>query len=176
MITRIGLIAGEILTQLENENGPLNFSQLQSSLNETDYLVWMSLGCLLCEKYINAIEKCTTVKNKVRNIGKICERNLLLFNENHEKRLTEIMNKEPETMARHVLCVTTEILSLLEGCQGVLSFETIESSLNEPKEDVLMALGWLIRQGYVRSNGTKEIVIFDYLKKRQISIFNRFVK
>ncbi len=191
MITKIGLIAGEILTLLEKENGPMNFNYLQSSLRETDYLIWMSLGSLLCERYINTIEKCATVKCK--NIGKISERKSLLFNENQasfatskfsEKsedslpakrqiyfpmlqanRLAEVMNKEPETMARHIFCVGAEILSLLEACQGVLSFETIGASLNEPKEDILMALGWLIRQGYVHSIGGKEIIIFRLPKE-----------
>ncbi len=157
MITKIGLIAGEILTLLEEEKGPMDFNYLQSSLRETDYLIWMSLGCLLCGRYINTIEKCVMVKCK--NIGKIFERKTLLFNESQENRLAEVMNKEPEEMARHIFCVAAEILSLLEACQGVLSFETIGSSLNEPKEDILMALGWLIRQGYVQCIGTKELII-----------------
>lgn len=159
MITKIGLIAGEILTLLEKGQGPMNFNYFRSSLKETDYLVWMSLGCLLCERYINAIEKLSTVRCKVKNIGKIGDRSSLLFYENHENHLAKAMDKESAIMARHVLCVAAEIMSILEGFQGTLSFETIVNSLNEPKEDVLMAFGWLIRKAYVRSFGSKEIFV-----------------
>ncbi len=157
MITKIGLIEGEILTLLEEENGPMDFNYLRSSLREADHLIWMSLGCLICERYIDTIEKCSTVKCK--NIGKIYERKSLEFNEIHGNRLAGILNKEPVAMARHIFCVAAEILSLLEACGGLLSFETIGSSLNEPKEDILMALGWLIRQGYVRNIGARELII-----------------
>ena len=159
MITKIGLIEGEILTLLDKEKGPMKFSSLRSSLKETDYQIWMALGSLLCERYINAIETCATFDCQIRNAGKSCERESMQFIESGENCLAQTMNKESAAMARHIPCVTAEVLYLLKNFQGILSFETIVDSLDEPKEDILMAIGWLIRKGNVQSKGAKEIFI-----------------
>ena len=62
--------------------------------------------------------------------------------------------------------VAGNILELLENRNGVLVFGEIHVDLKQPRDLVLMSLGWLIREGCVKGIvGTNEVFVFHLPKE-----------
>ena len=65
--------------------------------------------------------------------------------------------------------VSGEIMMLLEKRELPMSIDDLADVLCEPRDIVLMSIGWLTRQGYLRVDGYQDgMLIF---KKRPINIF-----
>ena len=54
-------------------------------------------------------------------------------------------------MAEYIEAVASQIVVLLEGCGGILDVKTVECHCKAHRDVVLMGLGWLIREGYVKT-------------------------
>jgi len=53
-------------------------------------------------------------------------------------------------MMTQIGIVSGEILTLFDEVDGPLTLKEIELRLNENRDDVLMSLGWLEREGYLK--------------------------
>ena len=53
MITKIGIVSGEILTILERMNRPMSIKSFESFLDEPSEMILMSIGWLAREGYIH---------------------------------------------------------------------------------------------------------------------------
>ncbi len=67
-----------------------------------------------------------------------------------ENRLAQCHNRVKD-IAGHISVVADEILILLEGCGDLADIQTLECNLRAHRDVILMSLGWLIREGYVRA-------------------------
>lgn len=166
MITKIGIVSGQILEFLDQNNGVLIFDQIHSMLKQPRDLVLMSLGSLLHEDCVYILENPSTAayQNDDRNKAYSCEADMsdLLV----RKNMVGTSSKRVKNMHDHISGVAEKILVILDGCGGLLSLRDIESNLNEHRDIVLMGLGWLIRNEYVRGvEGPHEIFISRLSKK-----------
>ena len=56
MMTKIGLISGEIITVLEEVKGPLTMKEIQVYLGEETDVILMSIGCLIREGLLEVVK------------------------------------------------------------------------------------------------------------------------
>lgn len=175
MITRIGIIAGEILEALDQSNGVLVFGEIHSILKQNRELVLMSLGWLLREGYICIIEDPTRSIYRNNDIEKAYSSEAFMFDLVVKNNVVRPSSLRIKDMPGHISIVADKILLLMEGCGGYLNSQTFEWTLNEHKDIVLMSLGWLIRQGYVRGLADgKGIRLFQLPKENEISKIELF--
>ena len=166
MITKIGIVSGQILELLYQNNGVLVFSQVHSNLKQSRDFILMSLGWLLHKGYIHILENPSTAacQDDDRNKAYTSEAGMsdLVIRNN----MVRTYSKRIKNMPDHIAAVADKILTLLDGCGNLLSLQSIESNLNEHRDIVLMGLGWLIREGYALGIiGPQEIFIFRLPKK-----------
>lgn len=154
MITEIGIVAGKILELLEERNGVLVFGEIHSDLNQPRDLVLMGLGWLLHEGYLQIMESPSTASYLDEGRNRSTVINAGVFDLVVESRNIPPASKRIKNMSSHIGSVADRVLILLEGCGGLLDLQTVERNLNEHRDIVLMGLGWLIREGYVRGVAT----------------------
>jgi 3-methyladenine DNA glycosylase AlkD len=148
MITKIGLICGEILELLENTKGIFVFGEVHSTLNQPRDLVMMGLGWLLCEGYIEIIEDPTRACYRTGDRGYTAEASM--FDLIIESKLAGTSHLRVKEITQNIHKTADKILTLLEEYEGLWGLHSIEKNVNEHRDIVLMSLGWLIREGYVR--------------------------
>ena len=151
MYTEIGMISGKILDLLEQRNGLVIFGDIHSGLKEPHDLILMSLGWLIYKEYVFIIE------DPLRGLYQDNDRRKPVINEVSIFDLVVGPNvpgasgKRIKNMSHDVRMVAGKVLTLLEGCRDLLNLQTIEAlTMHENREIVLMALGCLIREGYVK--------------------------
>ena len=160
MITKIGIVSGKILEALEQSNGVLVFGDIHWVLKEPHDLVLMSLGWLLYEGCVHMIEDPLRIIYQDHDRKNAFSSEACMFDLLVDNNMPGASGLRIKAMPDHISVVAGKILTLLEGCGDVLDVQTIEWSLNEHKDSVLMALGYLIRGGYVQGGaGTDEISI-----------------
>jgi hypothetical protein len=161
MITKIGIISGQILEFLEQNNGVIVFGEIHPGIRQPRDLVLMSVGALIHKNYVCVMEDplraiyrdAYSTRTKT---AEVCMFDLVIRN-NADERLSNRI----KDVTQHIEAVGTKILTLLEGCGGLLAMQTIECNLKESRDIVLMGLGWLIREGYVKGiTSVEEIFIF----------------
>jgi len=150
MITKIGIVSGDIIDLLDQNDGALVFDQIYSSLKQPRDLVFMSLGWLLRENYVYILENPSTVTFQKDDSKKTesCSVNMsdLIVRNN----AVGLYGMRIKNIHDQIDIVTGKILTILEGCGGLLDLRTIESNLKDQRDIVLMGLGWSIRSGYTR--------------------------
>lgn len=175
MITEIGIVAGEVLELLDQKDGVLVFGEIHLNLKQSRDLVLMSLGWLLYENYLHIMEEPlgATFQNDYRNIvyvGKINNCDLVVGN-----NVVTLVNKRISNITEHLGIVAGKVLDLLEGYGELLDLQIIEQILDEHRDLILMCLGWLVREGYVRGiDNTHDISIFRLPKERESSRLSTF--
>jgi hypothetical protein len=161
MITKIGVIAGQILELLEQNNGVIVFGEIHPCLNQSRDLILMSMGALIHKDYVCIMEDPLRANFQDRLKGRtvtseVCMFDLVIRNNRdvqHGHRIKDVSD--------HIEAVASNILTLLEGCGGLLALQTIECNLKESRDIVLMGLGWLIREGYVKGlTSANEVFVF----------------
>jgi hypothetical protein len=171
MVTNISDISDEILKLLKKNNGLFVFGDIQSTLNHPHDFVLMSLGWLLRKGEIQILEDPLRVgyKERDKEAGGSCEiymYDLIVDNKFEESARTRVKNMSP-----HIESVTDKILTLVEGCEDLLALQSIKRSLHESREVILMGLGWLIGQEYIRGiNSAKDILIYQVSKENDSPI------
>lgn len=159
MITKIGIVSGRIMELLEQMNGLFVFGEFQSTLKEPHDLVLMSLGWLLREGYIQILEDPSRACY-INNDRDKYTNEAVMFDLIVENKFAGIAKMRIKHISHHIGVVAGEILTLLEGCGDLLALQTIERNLNEHRDIILMGLGWLIREGYVRQVGNRDNEFF----------------
>jgi hypothetical protein len=176
MITKIGVIAGQILEFLEQNNSVIVFGEIHPGIRQPRDLVLMSVGALIHKNYVYIMEDPlrTIYRDSFSSRTKtaeVCMFDLVIKNDSDERLSNRIKD-----VSQHIEAVGGKILTLLEGCGGLLAMQTIECNLKESRDIVLMGLGWLIREGYVKGiTSAEEIFIYrmptevEYLKTEQFA-------
>jgi hypothetical protein len=96
-----------------------------------------------------------TYSSRIRT-AEVCMFDLVI-----RKNTDEILSSRIKDVSEHIDIVGGKILTLLEGCGGLLAIQTSECNLKESRDIVLMGLGWLIREGYVKGIASaEEVFIF----------------
>ncbi len=149
MITEIGVVSGEILELLEQRNGFVVFSEIKSVLQESHDMVLMSLGWLLREGHVQVMEDALTApyhKEDIRaDVSEVCMNDLVIA-----KNVSDISPHRIKHMSEHIDAVSKKILFFLKKCGDLSDLPTIEANINEHRDIILMGLGWLIREEFVK--------------------------
>ena len=173
MITQIGIISGQILDFLDSNDGVIIFGQLHSDLKQSRDWVLMSLGWLLNEGHVRIIEDPLTAAYRNNDREQAYASTPSMSDLIVKNDVVGTYSKRIKNMPEQIAIVANRILVLLDGCGNLLNLRSIESQLNERRELVLMALGWLIREGYVQGIlSTYEMFIFRLRKKIATSKMN----
>lgn len=167
MYTQIGIVSGRILELLEQRNGVLVFGEIHSSLNEAHDLVVMSLGWLLQIGCVCIIEDPLRAIYQSKDREKVFTNEAYIFDLVVGNNVTGAFSKRMKNMHEPISMVAGKVLTLLEGCGDLLNLQTIETlTMHGHRDIVLMGLGYLIREGYVRGTaGTSEFLIFRLPKE-----------
>ncbi len=161
MITQIGIAAGKIFNLLDKNNGVIPFGGIHSAVNEPRDFVLMSLGELLHNGHVYIMEDPLRAVNRDNFHKKAYNSEACLFDLVVKTGAGPSTGKRLKEMAIHLSIVADKIVTLLEACGDLLALGAIEGKMNEHRDVILMALGWLIREGYVRAvTGSNEIFIF----------------
>jgi hypothetical protein len=172
MITKIGIICGEILELLEKRNGILVYGEIQFDLKRPRDMVLMSLGWLLREGYVQILED--PFRNSYKDKAHVFSSEAFLFDLIVENRLAQCHTRVKD-MPPHISAVADEILIFLEGCGDLTDIQTLERNLRAHRDVILMGLGWLVREGFVRTiAGNHEIFIFRLHKEPEDSHLRAF--
>ena len=166
MITDIGIVAGNILELLENRNGVLVFGEIHVDLKQPRDLVLMSLGWLLYEKYVLILEDPWTAAYRVDDRNRTYTGIAGVTDLVVGSKVVTAASKRIKNVLDHQGVVANKILTLLEGCVGLLDLKTIAHNINEHRDIILMSLGWLIREGCVKGIvGSNEVFVFHLSKE-----------
>lgn len=168
MITNIGVISREILNLLKCNNGLFVFGDLQSSLNRSHDCVTISLGWLLGEGDVRVLEDPLRVSGGIgpRHVCDVFMFDLIVDNKFEESTRARIKN-----VTQTIMTVSDKVLTLVEGCEDLLPLQTIERSLHESRDMILMSLGWLIGKECVRGiNAAQDIYIYPISKENNSPI------
>jgi hypothetical protein len=166
MITDIGIVAGNILELLENRNGVLVFGEIHVDLKQPRDLVLMSLGWLLYEKYVLILEDPWTAAYRVDDRNRTYTGIAGVTDLVVGSKVVTAASKRIKNVLDHQGVVANKILTLLEGCEGLLDLKTIAHNINEHRDIILMSLGWLIREGCVKGIvGSNEVFVFHLSKE-----------
>jgi len=161
MITKLGVIAGQILEFLDQNNGVIVFGEIHMGLRQQRDLVLMSMGSLIRQDYVHVMEDPIRAMyredgNSRVKVSEVCMFDLVIRNCADARS-----GKRIKDVSEHIEAAGRNILTLLEGCGGLLALQSIECNLKESRDIVLMGLGWLIRDGYVKGiTNAGEIFIF----------------
>lgn len=148
MVTEIGIVSGKVLEFLE-KNRLLVFGEAHASLQEPRDLVLMSLGWLLKEGRVHIMEDPSRSPYKNLNrMGPDSEASMFDLVILHDPQ--DVSPERIKNIPVHISSVAEKILMLLRVCGNVLSLDTVQCAINEHRDIILMALGWLIRTGHVR--------------------------
>lgn len=145
---QIGIICGQILELLERREGFVNFNQIKEETKAPDYLILMCLGWLCHKKYIHIAED--LINNFCEADFKCHSRNTMVFGPTHQQELIgmlKVMSEHTERLMRQAI---GRVLNLLNESDGLITLKTIERDFDASVEIILMAVGYLAREGHVR--------------------------
>jgi hypothetical protein len=166
MITKIGTISGRILDLLKKNNGLFVFGEIQSSLNQPHDFILMSLGWLVREGHVRILEDPLRVSHRHNGAGQGYRNDAFMYDLIVDSRFDEAGRSRAKNLAQNIRAVAGKVLTLVEGCEDVLALQTLERSLHESRAIILMSIGWLIGEEYVRGiNSANDIFIFQVSKE-----------
>ena len=170
MITKIGIVSGQILELLDRNKGVLVFDEIYSSLNQPRDLVLMGLGWLLHERYLHIIKDPWKAAYQEDGNKKAHDDEGGIFDLVVGNKTTIATNQGIKNMQGQIDDVAGKILILLEGYGGMTDLQTIVPLLKEHRDIVLMGLGWLIREGYLKGIfKNNKIFVFRLQKEKACS-------
>lgn len=168
MVTRIGIVAGEILELLDQRNGVLVYGEFHSTLKESRDLALMGLGWLLHAGYVHIIEDPFRTIYQDNDRKKAYTSAAFMFDLVVGNNVAGASGKRIKDIPNHMSDVADKILNLLEGCGDLVDLRTIECNVNEHRDIVLMSLGWLIREKHVSVTAAdQELFVFQLSKEKE---------
>jgi hypothetical protein len=160
MITELSIICGQILEFVETKGGFTNFNEIKAHVGVADHLILMSLGWLCHKKHIHVVQDPSTTGRRSDDLRE-CQRTTLVFGALHEQVLMGMLKTESEETERLIRQGIGRILNLLNESNGRITLKDIERDFDAPFEIILMAIGFLAKEGHIKETFSKdEILIF----------------
>ena len=160
MILDIGENAGKIQKLLQDKGGFLNFQDIKRELKAPDCLILMSLGWLTHKGHVRVAQD-TCACNRTHN--DFCEhlRTTLIFAQDRGQDLKGMLKAEVVDTTRLFRRAIGRVLNTLNDSDGLVTLKEIERDFDAPAEIILMAVGYLAKEGHVKVDaGEEEVFIF----------------